>query len=92
MDEQFRRSKTRFVRGGDDDGKVSCLANYLEIFFFLFSSKERNVRYPMSDKYLVEISLLYDNLIKVKKILVGKIIIRGFRKIFCKSVRRYMIN
>lgn len=40
----------------------------------------------MSDKYLVEISLLYDNLIKVKKILVGKIIIRGFRKIFCKSV------
>lgn len=40
----------------------------------------------MSDKYLVEISLLYDNLIKVKKILVGKIIIRGFHKIFCKSV------
>lgn len=61
-----RRSNTRFV-SGDDGRKVRCLANYREM---------SDIRY---DKYLVEISLLHDNLIKkVKKI--EKIIIRGFVK------------
>lgn len=44
----------------------------LQIILGFFSCKERNVRYPMSDKYLVEISLLHDNLIKVEKFLLER--------------------